>query len=95
MSESKAFLEKVHIKNFLSLRNVTLPFKPLTVLVGPNASGKSNILRALSLFIEMINFEKLPRTEILQDSIWVGGANNLTFQLYTRLEETPTVYELL
>ena len=39
MSEQKAFLEKIHIKNFLSLRNVTLPLKPLTVLVGPTASG--------------------------------------------------------
>ncbi len=57
MSERKAFLEKVHIKNFLSLRNVTLPFKPLTVLVGPNASGKSNFLRALSLFMEVISAE--------------------------------------
>ena len=28
MSEQKAFLEKVHIKKFLSLRNVTLPLKP-------------------------------------------------------------------
>ena len=94
MSERKAFLNKIHIKNFLSLRNVTLPFKPLTILVGPNASGKSNVLRALSLFMEMINAEKLPRTEILQDSIWVGGANNLSFQLHTSVEETPTVYEL-
>ena len=38
MSEQKTFLEKVHIKNYRSLRNVTLPLKPLTVLVGPNAS---------------------------------------------------------
>lgn len=94
MSKQKVFLEKIQIKNFLSLRNVTLPFKPLTVLVGPNASGKSNVLRALSLFLEMINAEKLPRTEILQDSIWVGGANNLNFQLHTSVKETPTVYEL-
>ena len=94
MSERKAFLNKIHIKNFLSLRNVALPFKPLTVLVGPNASGKSNVLRALSLFMEMINAEKLPRTEILQDSVWVGGANNLIFQLHSKVEETPTVYEL-
>ncbi|MCG8620752.1 MAG: ATP-binding protein, partial [Proteobacteria bacterium] len=47
MSEQKAFLEKVHIKNYRSLRNVTLPLKPLTVLVGPNASGKSNVLESL------------------------------------------------
>ena len=94
MSERKAFLEKVHIKNFLSLRNVTLPFKPLTVLVGPNASGKSNFLRALSLFMEMISVERLARTEIIQNSIWAGGANNLTFQLHASVEKTPTVYEL-
>ena len=94
MSERRAFLEKIHIKNFLSLRNVTLPFKPLTVIVGPNASGKSNFMRALSLFMEMISAERLPRTDIIQDSIWAGGANNLSFQLHTNLEETPTVYEL-
>ena len=27
MSEQKAFLEKIHIKNYRSLRNVTLPIK--------------------------------------------------------------------
>jgi len=37
----------VHIKNFRCLRDVTLELEPLTVLVGPNASGKSAILRAL------------------------------------------------
>ena len=52
MSKEKTFLEKVHIKNFLSLRDVELPLKPLTVLVGPNASGKSNILNALRLLNE-------------------------------------------
>ncbi|MDE0483335.1 MAG: AAA family ATPase [Candidatus Poribacteria bacterium] len=94
MSEGKAFLEKVHIKNFLSLRNVELPFKPLTVLVGPNASGKSNVFRALSLFMEMINAERLPRNDIIQSSIWAGGANHLTFQLHTIVEEISTLYEL-
>lgn len=94
MSEQKAFLEKVHIKNFLSLRNVTLPFKPLTVLVGPNASGKSNVFRALSLFMEMINAEKLPRSDIIQSSIWAGGANYLAFQLHTMVEEISTLYKL-
>ena len=53
MSEAKAFLEEVHIKNYLSLRDVTLPLKHLTVLVGPNASGKSNVLSALNLLNAM------------------------------------------
>ena len=94
MSEQKAFLEKVHIKNFLSLRNVELPFKPLTVLVGPNASGKSNVFRALSLFMEMINAEKLPRNDIIQSSIWAGGANHLTFELHVKVEKIPALYKL-
>ena len=94
MSEQKAFLEKVHIKNFLSLRNVRLPFKPLTVLVGPNASGKSNTLRALNLLMEMMNAEKLPRNDIIRNSIWAGGASNITYQLHTKVEEILTVYEL-
>ena len=94
MSEQKAFLEKVHIKNFLSLRNVTLPLKPLTVLVGPNASGKSNVLSALNLFNNMMIAEKLPPVEFIQNYLWAGGTNHITFQLYTEVEATATEYQL-
>ncbi|MFP2910093.1 AAA family ATPase [Pyxidicoccus sp. 3LFB2] len=38
---------KAHFKNYRSLRNVELTLERLTVLVGPNSSGKSTILRAL------------------------------------------------
>lgn len=37
-------LTKVHIKNFKSLKDVTLTFGPNNVLVGPNMSGKSNLV---------------------------------------------------
>lgn len=40
-------LKRVHIKNFRCLRDVELELEPLTILVGPNASGKSAILDAL------------------------------------------------
>ena len=40
MPEAKAFLNRVHVGNILSLRDVSVPLKPLTVLVGPNASGE-------------------------------------------------------
>ena len=72
MSEKQVFLEEVHIKNFLSLRDVPLLLKPLTVLVGPNASGKSNVLSALNLFNKMIVAEKLPPVEFIQDHLWAG-----------------------
>ena len=94
MSEQKAFLEKVHIKNFLSLRNVTLPFKPLTVLVGPNASGKSNILDAFQFLNEIMAHEPVPPVEEIQDFLWAGKANHITFQLQAKVGKAPTLYEV-
>ena len=94
MSKEKVFLEKIHIKNFLSLRDVELPLKPLTVLVGPNASGKSNILNALKLLNKMIKEEELPPIKFIRDNLWAGEANQITFQLQAKVEEDPALYEL-
>ena len=94
MSEVKAFLEKVHIKNFLSLRDVKLPLKPLTVLVGPNASGKSNILRALVFLKKMMIDENLSLVKRIQGYLWAGKAGHITFQLQAEVEETPAIYDL-
>ena len=95
MSKQKAFLEKVHIKNYRSLRNVTLPFKPLTVLVGPNASGKSNTLTALRLFNGMLKIETPPTTfDFFQDRLWAGGADHITCELHAKVKEKPAHYKL-
>ena len=40
-------LEKVEFKNFKMLRDATLPLSPFTLIVGPNASGKSTALEAM------------------------------------------------
>jgi predicted ATPase len=40
-------ITRAHIRNFRCLVDVDLTFEPLTILVGPNASGKSAILDAL------------------------------------------------
>ena len=45
-------ITKIEIKNFRSIRNLTLKPSPLAVLVGNNDCGKSNVLRALNLFFE-------------------------------------------
>ena len=94
MSERKAFLEKLHIKNYLSLRDVTLPFKPLTVLVGPNASGKSNSLFALHLLNRMIVSESLPINQSILDSLWAGEDQKISFHLQAKVAESQTVYNL-
>ena len=42
-------LNRVHIKGYKSLLDVEVRLKPLTLLFGPNAAGKSNFLDALQL----------------------------------------------
>jgi len=47
-SEGKVFVRRVYIENFKSVKRLELELSPgINVLVGPNASGKSNILEAL------------------------------------------------
>lgn len=43
-------IENIRIRNFRSLRDVTVAAQALTVFVGCNDEGKSNLLRALDLF---------------------------------------------
>jgi energy-coupling factor transporter ATP-binding protein EcfA2 len=43
-------ITKIDIRNFRSVRNLSLSPERLAVLVGKNDSGKSNVLRALNLF---------------------------------------------
>ena len=44
-----ATLAELRLPAFKSLRNVTIPLDPLTLLVGRNGSGKSNVLDALAV----------------------------------------------
>lgn len=46
-------IDKLVIKNFLSLRHLELELKPLNVLVGANGSGKSNLLEVVSMLQSM------------------------------------------
>lgn len=49
--EGKRFLRSIELKNILSYgpEGVKLELEPLNVLIGPNASGKSNLIQALRL----------------------------------------------
>ena len=94
MSERKAFLEKIYIKNYLSLRDVTLPFKPLTVLVGPNASGKSNTVTALYRLHKMMVDERLSSDEFNRDTLWETEVPKISLHLHTKVEENRTLYHL-
>ncbi|HEY7390938.1 MAG TPA: AAA family ATPase [Bryobacteraceae bacterium] len=43
------FLERLTLKKLLSFNDCTLDLRPLNVLIGPNAVGKSNLIEAISL----------------------------------------------
>ncbi|MYK19861.1 AAA family ATPase, partial [Candidatus Poribacteria bacterium] len=60
----------------------------------PNASGKSNVLDALSLFNKMMIAEMLPSIEFIREHLWAGEARDITFQLQVNVEEIPTQYGL-
>ena len=94
MSDTNVFLKKVYIKNFLSLKDIEFSLKPLTVIVGPNASGKSNVLHAFRLLNQMMNYEELPAIEYLQERLWGNTARSVTFQLQSEVQSKPVVYEL-
>jgi predicted ATPase len=46
-------IQKVSFRNFKAYRSLDLDLEPLTVLVGPNASGKTTLLRGLQLATEL------------------------------------------
>lgn len=48
-------IEQISVQNFKSLRSITnLSLKPLTIIIGPNASGKSNLLNALESLQQLV-----------------------------------------
>lgn len=43
-------IRSARIKNFRTLKDVTIPFDSVTTFIGPNGAGKSTVLRALDWF---------------------------------------------
>ena len=67
-------LRRVHVKNFKSLKDFTLEFDSnLQVVIGPNASGKSNVIE---LFQLLKNIIKTIRGQIYNPFLdWWGYSN--------------------
>ena len=68
--------ESLHLKNLLSFRDTEVPLGPLNVLIGPNATGKSNLIEALAVLKatpdDLAGF--LRRNGPIGDWIWKGDS---------------------
>jgi Predicted ATP-dependent endonuclease of the OLD family len=77
-------IKGVHIQNYRSLKNVRFEnLGQLTILIGINSSGKSNLLEAISLFFN--EFDTAPERNIgaVNDYIW-----------FDRDFKTPIIFEV-
>lgn len=82
----KASLKKVFIKNFKSLHDCEIDIGKLNVVVGANASGKSNLIEAFRLLKKIyVDKDSFPFLE------W-WGYDNVVWQ---RKEELPIIIGLL
>ncbi|MFC4181984.1 AAA family ATPase [Saccharococcus thermophilus] len=67
-------LKEVHYKNWKSFSNATLYIDPLTVLIGTNASGKSNALDGIAFLSRVVQGKEL-QTILSGDSALLLEAN--------------------
>ena len=79
-------LTRIEIDGFKSFENFALDLRPLTAIVGPNASGKSNLFDALRFLSLLARFDIRTamqglrgRPEELFRSTPLGVANEMTF----------------
>lgn len=85
-------IRKIYIKNFRSVKTLTITPGRLAILVGKNDSGKSNMLRALNLFFN----GKTGQSETFQfdvDHNFFVQPNRRAKQISVRIElEIPENY---
>ncbi len=57
-------LRQVKVERFRGFEKLALDLRPVTVLVGPNSSGKTSVLQALRLGLQLLDFAFLAETPL-------------------------------
>ncbi|WTC78445.1 AAA family ATPase [Streptomyces sp. NBC_01637] len=87
-------LLELHVENFRSLRDVTVPLGPLTVLVGPNGVGKSNLLAVFDLLSDIIRTDLQPALDARGgfDEVAFWGGSKPPTSMTIRLKASWTTH---
>ncbi|MTJ31236.1 AAA family ATPase [Aphanizomenon sp. UHCC 0183] len=98
-------LKKLILENWKSFRYAELPLDPLTVLIGTNASGKSNVVEALEFLQRIANGENIEAAlagDKTLSSIRGGvelaarkGENEFSLKLLVGDEEKDYLYNII
>lgn len=64
-------IKRLQIKNFKSLADVDIHFTPITVLLGLNGAGKSNILDAIRFMRDALRFDLVPAAENVDGTTFI------------------------
>ncbi|MCC6391191.1 MAG: AAA family ATPase [Bryobacterales bacterium] len=100
-------IHRIHIRNYKSLLDVKVVLKPLSLLFGPNAAGKSNFIDALQLLSRVATSRTLkeafepPYRGKPMESFWFGDAgmegllekDTASFSLEVDIELSPVVVD--
>jgi energy-coupling factor transporter ATP-binding protein EcfA2 len=89
----RVFPEKITIENFKSIKSLTLKLKPgVNLLVGPNASGKTNILEAIYFLSKAISRSELLKIPYAPHIPHYWSPGDL---FYMKQVENPISYRIL
>lgn len=73
-------LKSIKVKGMLSFRDMSLDLRPLNMLIGPNASGKSNLIEMIALLQaaprDLAGFVR--RSGGISDWFWKGERGTLS-----------------
>lgn len=92
-------IETLSLRNFKVFREVDVPLRPLTAIVGPNASGKSTILQALALVfnqnIPEVQARVIPQGRRKGDLKSIGRPGGCSLRCSGRVGSAPIAVEVV
>ncbi len=71
-------IESIKITNLCSVKEETIPFDDLTILVGKNGAGKSTVLKALNYFYNTSN--NIPKSDFYSENVELEIVITISFK---------------